>query len=72
MDKADADRKVLFGILALQNDLIDHQALVRGIQAWVADKQKPTDRVLADQGAIDSETCDLMRALVRRQLALRV
>ncbi len=35
---AAADRNLLFGLLALQNGLIDQGALVAAFQAWTRDK----------------------------------
>ena len=35
-----ADRNLLFGLLALQNGLIDQVQLVGGFQAWTRDKSK--------------------------------
>ena len=40
-----AERNLLFGLLALQNGLIDQVQLVAAFQAWTRDKA----RVLADQ-----------------------
>ena len=37
---AAADRRLLFGLLALQNGLIDQGALVAAFQAWTRDKSK--------------------------------
>ena len=37
----DADRNLLFGILALQNGLIDHEAARRRHHAWTRDKARP-------------------------------
>ncbi len=33
-----ADRDLLFGLLALKNDLIDENQLADGVRAWTADK----------------------------------
>src|SRR5262249_49755447 len=38
---ADADRNLLFGILALQMDFIGRDALIAAMHAWVLDKAKP-------------------------------
>jgi hypothetical protein len=37
---AAADRHLLFGLLALQNGLIDQSALVAAFQAWTRDKRE--------------------------------
>ena len=36
-----ADRDLLFGLLALQNGLIDQGQLVAAFQAWTRDKARP-------------------------------
>ena len=38
---ADADRHLLFGLLALQNGLIDQGQLVAAFQAWTRAKARP-------------------------------
>src|SRR5262245_26083257 len=45
---------LLFGLLALQNSFISRHALVAAFGAWVADKSKPLDRILLDQGHLDA------------------
>ena len=42
--EAEADRNLLFGILALQNNFIDRDALLAAFNAWVADKARPWAR----------------------------
>ena len=44
MDHPDADRNLLFGLLALQNGFIDRDALVAAFDAWVGDKARPLGR----------------------------
>src|SRR5438270_34748 len=43
-----ADRNLLFGLLALQNGLIDQGRLVAAFQAWTLDKARPLADHLAD------------------------
>ena len=45
----DADRNLLFGLLALQNDFIDRDALLAAFNAWVRDKARPLGQILVDQ-----------------------
>jgi hypothetical protein len=68
MAQVDADRNLLFGILALQMDFISRDALVAAMNAWVLDKTKPLGRILIDQGALSSIRHDLLDALVREHL----
>jgi serine/threonine-protein kinase len=40
MARADTELNLLFGLLALQNDLIDRHALVAAFQAWTRDRRQ--------------------------------
>ncbi len=64
----DTARNLLFGLLALQNSFISRDALVAAFGAWVADKSKPLDRILLDQGQLDADCHALLMGLVRRHL----
>jgi serine/threonine-protein kinase len=64
-----SDRNLLFGVLALQMDFIDRDALVRGMNAWALDKAKPLGQVLQEQGALDEDLCAFLEALVDKHLA---
>jgi hypothetical protein len=55
-----ADRNLLFGILAVQMDFIGRDALIAAMHAWVLEKAKPLGRILLDQGAIDSDAFTLL------------
>ena len=46
-----ADRNLLFGILAVQTDLITRDALIKAMNAWVLEKAKPLGQILLEQGA---------------------
>jgi serine/threonine-protein kinase len=50
-----ADRDLLFGLLALQNGLIDQGQLVAAFQAWTRDKVRPLAEYLVTRGDLDSE-----------------
>jgi tetratricopeptide (TPR) repeat protein/tRNA A-37 threonylcarbamoyl transferase component Bud32 len=66
---AAADRNLLFGILALQADLISRDALIGAMSAWAVHKVTPLGQVLRDQGALTAEGHALVEALVRLSLA---
>ena len=66
----DTARNLLFGLLALQNNFISRDALVAAFGAWVADKSKPLDRILLDQGQLDADCHALLMGLVRQHLKL--
>ena len=50
-----ADRDLLFGLLALQNGLIDQGQLVAAFQAWTRDKGRPLAEHLVDRGDLDAD-----------------
>ena len=62
------DRNLLVGILALQMDFITSRQLVTAMNAWVLQKQRPLEDILADQQALSADTCALLQALVRKHL----
>jgi serine/threonine-protein kinase len=66
----EAARNLLFGLLALQNNFISRDALVAAFGTWIADKSKPLDQVLLDQGHLDTKCHALLTGLVRQHLEL--
>ena len=65
---ADADRHMLFGLLALQNGLIGQGQLVAAFQAWTRDKARPLAERLVAHGDLDAE----QRAGVEAMVALHL
>jgi hypothetical protein len=54
-----AERDLLFGLLALQNGLIDQVQLVAAFQAWTRDKARTLAEHVADRGDLThSDSCD--------------
>jgi serine/threonine protein kinase len=68
--RADTDRGLLLGLLALQNNFVDRDALLSAFTAWVADKTRPLSEILRERGALDADTYALLEALVRKHLDL--
>src|SRR5437879_3662540 len=66
--RPNADRNLLFGILALQMDFLARDALIAGMNAWVLDKAKPLGQILLEQGALAAADRDMLEGLVRRHL----
>jgi serine/threonine-protein kinase len=60
---AAADRHLLFGLLALQNGLIDQGALVAAFQAWTRDKSKSLADHLEDRGDLTGPKRAALEAL---------
>jgi serine/threonine-protein kinase len=63
-----AERNLLFGLLALQNGLIDLDQLVAGFRAWTRDKGRALADYLADRGDLDPDDRAAVEALVARHL----
>jgi serine/threonine protein kinase/tetratricopeptide (TPR) repeat protein len=68
MELIAADRDLLFGLLALQNGLIDQGQLVAAFQAWIRDKARPLAQHLVARGDLDAD----QRAGVEAMVALHV
>jgi serine/threonine protein kinase len=68
MENAHADRNMLFGIMALQLDFIDKDALVRAMNAWVLDKGQTLGQVLIAQERLAEDEHALLEALVQKHL----
>ncbi len=61
---ADADRDLLFGLLALQNGLIDRDQLVAAFRAWTGDLGRGLAEHLIARGDLDAGRRDAVNALV--------
>src|SRR5437588_6982094 len=68
VSQAQADRNLLFGILAVQMDFVRRNDLLAALGAWVRDKAKPLGRVLVEQKALGEDAHTLLEALVRKHL----
>ena len=58
---AAADRHLLFGLLALQNGLIDQGQLVAAFQAWTRDKARSLADHLVARGDLDADAAGRRR-----------
>lgn len=63
-----ADRELLFGFLALQNDCVTREDLIAGVQVWLQDKSKSLAEILVGRKSIDADECDLLQRLTERYL----
>src|SRR6516225_8172658 len=59
-----ADRHLLFGLLALQNGLIDQVQLVAAFQAWTRDKASSLADQLVARGDLDANARAGLEAIV--------
>lgn len=64
-----ADRNLLFGILALQNDFVTRDQLIAAMNDWVLEKQSPLGVVLRRRGFLAEDEHVLLDALVNKQIA---
>ena len=65
---AAADRHLLFGLLALQNGLIQQTQLVAAFHAWTCNKSRSLADHLLDRGDLDADDRGAVEALVARHL----
>jgi hypothetical protein len=63
-----ADRNLLFGLLALQNGLINQVQLVAAFQSWTLDKARALADHLVGRGDLDADDRSAVEALVARHL----
>ncbi len=69
MAAANADRNLLFGILAFQMDFVTRDALIAAMNAWVVRKDQPLGQILVEQGALGEDERRLLEPLVEKHLA---
>src|SRR3954453_16299497 len=65
---AAAERNLLFGLLALQNGLINQGQLVAAFQAWTRDKGRALADHLVGRGDLDADDRSAVEALVTRHI----
>src|SRR3954452_10198773 len=63
-----ADYNLLFGLLALQNGLINQVQLVAAFQAWTLDKARALADHLVGRGDLEADDRSAVEALVARHL----
>jgi tetratricopeptide (TPR) repeat protein/tRNA A-37 threonylcarbamoyl transferase component Bud32 len=68
LDRSDADRNLLFGILALQVNFISRDALVAAMQAWVIDKKKSLGQILLEQKRLTDGQVQALEVLIVQHL----
>ncbi len=63
-----AARSLLFGLLALQNNFINRDALLAAFNVWVADKSQSLGQILLDRGALSPARHAALDVLVQEHL----
>ena len=65
---ASAGRNLLFGLLALQTNFINREALLAAFNSWITDKNRSLAQILIERGDLDAARRDLINALVVEHL----
>ena len=66
----EADRNLLFGIVALQLDFVTRDQLIAGMHAWVLCKQRRLGDILVEHGALNADDRSMLEAMVDRHVQL--
>ena len=66
MAAVESDSSLLFGILALQNGLIEQPDLIAAFQCWFKERSRPMAQVLVERGALTESDRTMLDGLVRR------
>ncbi len=69
MAKVEADRDLLFGILAVQNGLIEQADLIGALTSRTRKRSSPIAQVLVERGALSEDDRSLLEGLLRRHVA---
>jgi serine/threonine-protein kinase len=70
MCKIEADRHLLFGLLALQTGLIHQGALFTAFNAWTRNRDRSMAEILFEQGDLNDSRRNLLEALVSEHLKI--
>jgi serine/threonine protein kinase/tetratricopeptide (TPR) repeat protein len=70
VSKSAADRNLLFGLLALQNGMIEHTALLKAFQAWTLAKDRSMAGLLLEQRALTEPRRALLDGLLREHVVI--
>ncbi len=64
MAKGEVNRNLLFGLLALQNGMVDQSDLVAAFRGWVRDKNQSLAAYLIERGQLEEDCKSALDALV--------
>lgn len=68
MQQTEIDRNLLFGVIALQSDLVDTRQFVDACTLWASRKSSPLADILIEMGALDEDDCRHVEYLLTRKL----
>jgi serine/threonine-protein kinase len=63
-----ADRNLIFGLLALQMDFVNHEQLIDAMTAWMLQKQTPLGEILCQRGVLEEDDLADLDRLVDRHI----
>jgi WD40 repeat protein/tRNA A-37 threonylcarbamoyl transferase component Bud32 len=66
--KADADRNLLFAVLALRTELVRREDMLSAMSAWAADRDKPLGQILVEKGMLRPDRRGWIEAMVDTHL----
>ena len=66
----DTGYNLLFGLLALQNNFIDREALLAAFNTWLVNKSRSLGRILLERGVLTASRHMLMDALVKEHISV--
>jgi serine/threonine-protein kinase len=69
--RVEPERDLLFGILALQNGLIEQADLIAAFQCWTTERSRPMGQVLVERGSLSPDDRTMLDGLVRRHVEKR-
>ena len=66
MSAVESDSSLLFGILALQNGLIEQPDLIAAFQCWCKDRSRAMAQFLVERGTLSENDRAIIDGLARR------
>ncbi len=66
MTAVDSQRSLLFGILALQNGLIEQPDLIAAFECWQSEPTRSMSQILAERGTLSEQDRTMLEGLVLR------
>jgi tRNA A-37 threonylcarbamoyl transferase component Bud32 len=64
----ESERNLLFGMLALQNRLVDQHDPIAAFQCWSRERSRPMARIMVERGALTEHDHAMLEGLVRRHV----
>ncbi len=68
MADSTTDRNLLFGMMALQNDMVLQDQLIEAFQIWILNKSRSVSTILEEKGWIESDDANQIQKLLERRI----